>query len=321
MIHFVSHVLPIMIDFFPVVLLPPDVRRVKAELPPLPPFHEMPPRMPSAKVQQLNVPLLVGLLTFVLVISITVIQSNSVIGLLVLTFGIFGVGFQAWVQGQTYTQRLKSNAQNLEHYYEVLEVYSRKEADYQAVVHHAQSPEQVRAYRYPRLLQVLGRTAPEDGQQEFVTLNPSENQFLHRLNHYFPGKVLPRTFFSPGGISPYVMDFAYIDSSTGLRIDIEIDEPFHPETFAPLHYLRDMRDQSWNDFLLDKGWCVIRFSINQMKYSPDSCCKAVAVLIDHVIEDKAILIPFQTIVDLEPHPRWTEQQAKAMLTQAQQPTT
>ncbi len=307
-----------MIDHFPVILLPPDIRRVKAELPPLPPFRENPPDMPKANVKQLHIPTLVALLVGIIVISIVVTHANVIVGLLVLTFGMFGVGFQAWVQGQSYPRRLKSNALNLEHYYEALEAYSRKEAIYHQLVRQTHSPEKVQAYRYPRLLQVLNRIAQEDGQQEFLSLTSAETQFLHRLNYYFSGKVFPRSFFSPGGVSPYVMDFAYIDASIGLRIDIEIDEPFDPEGLTPSHYLRNVQDQMWNDFLLSKGWSVIRFSVSQMKYVPDSCCKAVATLIHNILEDDVILNPFKQIVDLEPQPRWTEEQAKAMLDQARQ---
>jgi hypothetical protein len=307
-----------MIDHFPVILLPPDIRRVKAEMPPLPPFRENPPVMPKAEVPQLNVPVLVALLVGIIVLSVIVTKANVIVGLLMLTFGMFGVGFQAWVQGQSYPRRLKSNALNLEHYYEALEAYSRKEASYQQLVRQTHSPEQLHTYRYPRLLQVLNRIVQEDGQQEFLSLTSTETQFLHRLNFYFPGKVFARSFFSPSGVTPYVMDFAYIDTSIGLRIDIEIDEPFDPEALTPSHYLRNVKDQAWNEFLLSKGWSVIRFSVSQMKYAPDSCCKSVANLIHSILEDDAILKPFESIVDLEPQARWTEQQAQAMLDQARQ---
>lgn len=298
-------------EHFPITLLPPEIRRVRAELPPLPAFKEVAPQ-PPPQVKQINIPLLVIAFAVVLIVGLAIVQSNSILGLLFITAGVVGVSFQAWVQGQSHPRRLKLYDKKLESYYEALELYSRKEAEYQHVVAASRSPEQLQAYRYPRILQALGRTVAEDGQQEFFQLPPWETQFLNRLSHYFGDKILTRCFLNMGGLSPNVTDFAYVDRAVNLRIDIEIDEPFDPENLTPTHFLRNIQDQAWNDFFLSQGWCVLRFSQAQVQQFPDSCCKVIATLIHQIFEDASILAPFQTVADLKPQARWTEQEAREL---------
>lgn len=302
-------------EHFPITLLPPEIRRVLTELPPLPPFKEVAPQMPNPNIKQINVPLLVIAFAIVLVLGLIIVQSNtsnSIFGLLFITAGVVAVSFQAWVQGQSHPRRLKLHTQRLESYYAALELYSQKEAEYQQVVATSRSPEQLKAFRYPRLLQALARTTKEDGQQEFFQLTAWETQFLNRLAHYFGDKISTRSFLSMGGLSPYVTDFAYSDRAVNLRVDIEIDQPFHPENFTPTHYQRNIQDQAWNDFFLSQGWCVLRFSQAQVQQFPDSCCKALATLIHQIFEDASILAPFESIADLPSQPRWTEQEAREL---------
>jgi hypothetical protein len=295
---------------FPTVLIPPTIRRVKSELPPLPPLTEQPPKLPNVNIQPINFVGIVGEVLIVLVIGILLANQNAFLGVMVLLAGFMGILIHALVQRQNYKQRLDNNTQDMDSYYKALEAYSRQEAEYQSRIEILRSPEKVQEYQYPRLLKVLGRTVAETGQSDEPLLNPVENHFALSLNRHFPNKVYPKPFFEIPGVGTNILDFAYIDRAVNLRVDIEIDEPFNAVTRDPTHYLRSYADSTWNDFLLKKNWVVIRLSGQQVTQHPDSCCKAIAQTIYQILGDPAILQPFEAIPDLQPMNRWTEQEAR-----------
>lgn len=145
----------------------------------------------------------------------------------------------------------------------------------------------------------------------------SETQFELDLWQYFPqrihtGLLMPR----PGQAQPYVPDFAYIDPSLNLHIDIEVDEPYTHDTRQPLHYLGAEKDDRRNQFFLDAGWVVIRFSEQQVVKSPMSCCKAIASTIAAITADNTLMTPFRQVPTLKPSPRWSYEEAQVMATQA-----
>jgi hypothetical protein len=302
-------------EHFPIVLIPPLIRRIKAELPPLPAFPGQPPVLPAANVQQIDLKVMAIEFIAVIVIGGIVTQFSPWLGMFLLVGGLMVVGIHAWVQTQSYAQRLKSNSQDLEGYYQELAAYSKKEADHQAEVAIARAPENVAAYQYSRLLKALGRVVPEDGQQEAVFLSPAEEKLAEALNHYFPNKIYLRPFFSPAGLPPHVLDFAYVDPALNLRIDVEVDEPYDLSTGEPKHCLHAFDDQAWNELLLNKGWIVIRFSAQQVMQEPTSCCKAIAAELYKLVGDPSILQPFAAIPDLKPVKHWTEAEARQMATE------
>ncbi|HEY9860968.1 MAG TPA: hypothetical protein V6D16_15790, partial [Candidatus Obscuribacterales bacterium] len=71
----------------------------------------------------------------------------------------------------------------------------------------------------------LQQTIPPAGFHIKAPKGHSETQFEHDLWRYFPGKIQTGLMVSnPKLQQPYVPDFAYIDHSLNLHIDIEIDE-------------------------------------------------------------------------------------------------
>ncbi len=71
---------------------------------------------------------------------------------------------------------------------------------------------------------------------------------------------------------PYEPDIAIIENeyNVGLRIDIEIDEPYSATDRTPIHYIGcgdEYRDKVFNNL----GWLVIRFSEKQVFLESDKC--------------------------------------------------
>ncbi|MDX2239746.1 MAG: DUF559 domain-containing protein [Leptolyngbyaceae cyanobacterium bins.302] len=167
-------------------------------------------------------------------------------------------------------------------------------------------------------LQVFSQTRQPAGMHYKAPKGHSESQFERDLWQYFPAKIhtglmLPR----PGYDQPYVPDFAYIDSILNLHIDIEVDEPYSHDTRQPLHYLGSTKDELRNQFFLEAGWVVIRFSERQVVKLPMSCCKTIASTIASITQDNAIMVPFRQVPTLKPELRWSLAEAQQMAEIAQ----
>lgn len=144
----------------------------------------------------------------------------------------------------------------------------------------------------------------------------SETQFEHDLNRYFPGKIHTGLMMQRSGLNhPYIPDLAYLDPDHQLAIDIEVDEPYSHTTRQPLHYADCSKDAQRNQWFLEQGWLVIRFSEAQVVRSPASCCKTIASAIAGVTGNNTIMAPFRQVRSLKPEPRWTQAEAQELAAQ------
>jgi hypothetical protein len=100
--------------------------------------------------------------------------------------------------------------------------------------------------------------------------------------------------------------------SSGLSIDIEIDEPYVGNTKAPHHCIDQGKDDIRNQFFTNNNWVVIRFSEKQAVKYPYSCCKVIAEVIDRVGGDYTCLTQLKNVPNLPLEPMWTIKQAKFM---------
>lgn len=107
----------------------------------------------------------------------------------------------------------------------------------------------------------------------------------------------------------YICDFILEHINSNLTIDIEIDEPYSINN-KPIHTYLCPHDEKRNKYFLELGWIVIRFSEEQIKNSPYSCCKEIATLIldltgDAQYSDKLINYP-----RIYRHKKWTFEESK-----------
>ena len=112
-------------------------------------------------------------------------------------------------------------------------------------------------------------------------------------------------------IRPYEPDIAIVEKTykVGLRIDIEIDEPYSAIDNSPIHYIGcgdDYRDKVFNNL----GWLVIRFSEKQIFLEPDKCISYIQRIMS--VADSGF---HKTVPMAQPAPdkRWTETEAKIMI--------
>jgi very-short-patch-repair endonuclease len=119
---------------------------------------------------------------------------------------------------------------------------------------------QAKLYRW-----LQGNILQPSGKSE-APAGVSEKAFYEIMKRIFPTIVQGVAFQNPKFPHPYSADFILVHSS-GLSIDIEIDEPYVGNTKAPHHCIDQGKDDIRNQFFTSNNWVVIRFSEKQaVKY-------------------------------------------------------
>jgi hypothetical protein len=142
----------------------------------------------------------------------------------------------------------------------------------------------------------------------------SEKQFFRHLLAAFPGNLICQAveFEIPGYSLRYSADFIFYHHSSGLALDIEIDEPYAGNTGKPHHCIDVDDDKIRNRFFLERNWGVIRFAEIQVVRHPWNCCKVIAQTIAKLTGDNSVFMLLQRLADVPLQKRWTRREARLM---------
>jgi hypothetical protein len=99
----------------------------------------------------------------------------------------------------------------------------------------------------------------------------SEKLLFNILKELFNEKILTNhsIFFEDVNKRTYMPDIVYYNTSTGICIDIEIDEKFASDTGELIHTIKGNTER--DDFFKNKYWHVLRFAEDQILNNLDSC--------------------------------------------------
>lgn len=296
---------------FPVVKIPTQIIQAQQLLPPLPEFREQPPLKPQSP-QRFQPRLVLIELATLIVICILIFPFQPWISLGVLGISLVGIGVQTLLQLRGYAQRQHHYREALQVYQERVKRYQQLLQDHEEKVAFFQTPDQVDRYQHQQLMAELRRTrgldVPVQNELEGAVLTLKQ-----QLDGYFPSKILDRRMgFRIAGTtnSLYIPDIVFFDNASGLRIDIEVDEPYDQR--GPRHCIGSDQDEDRDLFFEQKGWIVVRLAEHQVVCWPESCCKLVAQLVADLYRDPVWIAPFQSIPDLRPIHRWDYQEAMMM---------
>lgn len=146
------------------------------------------------------------------------------------------------------------------------------------------------------------------GYTELKFENRLRKEFKNIDNYEVLGDV---SIMASEGYQPYEPDIAIVEKTNkyGLRIDIEIDEPYSGYDREPIHYLGcgdEFRDKN----LSNLGWLVIRFSESQIFKEPYACICYIKQVVSQI--DSSFLPQIEGDI---PHRirRWSEFDAKCMI--------
>jgi hypothetical protein len=291
---------------FPIALIPNRLQSAKSAMPSTPSFSAIAPSKPTSPPQPYEVNLLIIESVFALIFGIIIPIVGALIG-----FAL--VAYHAWTMNQSFPKRKREHDDYVRRYPRLVQQYQAAKDSHSAEVALINHPENIAKYRQEQLILALRQTEPHDGTNSTAQEGFSEAKFYAHLNHHFKGKIHRRlTSNIPEFEHPYSPDFAYIDRSLSLYIDIEIDEPYYHKTGEPTHFDGATKDFNRNNHFLAKNWLVIRFAEEQVVRCPKSCCKEIAQLIAEVLGDDLELKQFTGIEDLPTMQQWTEVEAAQM---------
>lgn len=290
---------------YPIILYPKSLEAALSTKPSIPTFQEVPPQPPGADPQKLE--------KWVLATSAGLTLLFSLIwGFLGFAVGGLICGAWTWYHVQTFIERKKHHVQLKDKYSEQKRDFERRKRQHHQHFYKLLSPENVAKFRHEQALGVL-KTVHLPDTTKFSRRGASEASFEAQLQRYFQGYICTDLALkNPNYKYPYAPDFIYADSKLNLHIDIEIDEPYIYHTGEPIHFKGYWKDEKRNQFFLDRGWVVIRFSEEQVLRHPKSCCKTIATVISAVLQNEVPLTPFQDVPDLNLVPQWTEMEAEQM---------
>lgn len=170
---------------------------------------------------------------------------------------------------------------------------------------------------HPWLIESLLRKKIETISTAQTKRGYAEVSFLNYLQKYFPGEIqtgigIPCDFITNPYLTP---DFVFSNSTSNLKIAIEIDEPYTLESREPIHY-RYVKKENLREEIISvdsyrnisftlKGWFVLRFSEEQVIKQPDECCHFIADLVEAITGDKKYKKFFSKIKYPNPKNSWT----------------
>ncbi len=155
---------------------------------------------------------------------------------------------------------------------------------------------------FPRIKRSGSGTAP---------VGASEERFGEVLRHYFGDWVLLQQEMLPDGHErPYTADFLIVEPTTGLHLDIEVDESHCFSTGEPTHFIGD--DDYRNKCFVDAGWVVIRFAEEQVVSQPARCCRFIANVLAKVTGNTEMNKQFADVLPVTPMKQWSRPQAASL---------
>lgn len=136
------------------------------------------------------------------------------------------------------------------------------------------------------------------------------NAFTQFANYSIFGDV---SILPADGCHPYEPDISIIEINNkyGIRIDIEIDEPYSGLEKNPIHYI-GCGDEFRDRVLSNLGWIVIRFSERQIFTESSECINYIKYIISQI--DHNFIDTFEYVFPTSDK-RWTEIEAKKMAAQ------
>lgn len=240
----------------------------------------------------MNVFWIIWVILSIVLYAIAIYQRLSLLILFLFLFIVFSIFLLSWSYLQNYKFKLTKD------YYKELNQYFQKFSKLKKVV----VQEETKKFDFkPKMFSI------EQGDAYYGL---SESSFKVYLENYF--NVKQGLVFKVSDKYNYTADFI-ISHSSGLMIDVEIDEPYALRNAEPTHCIDQLTDRKRNHWFCDQGYVVIRFSEYQVVIQPESCCYFIAKVIFDYTGDLTQLNRFGKVLQLVPQYAWNTQEAKMMI--------
>lgn len=199
---------------------------------------------------------------------------------------------------------MQINNQRKERFERQMVKYREDLAIYQRKVNEALSDTHLSIFREIEREKRINTSVRGEELSRDVQKGRYEDFFLGKLISSFDSKITDKIEFTLPNGNAFVPDAAYVDSSTGLCIDIEIDEPYTIPEGKPIHYIGGPDDYR-NSYFSNMGWFVVRFAEEQVAKHSDECICFIKDFMSQLKSGTVPSFPF-------PVKQWTRMDAYSM---------
>lgn len=266
---------------YPLILIPKEYQEIRHfELFNPSPIGEMPPK---PKLYNRKIGCFVMLIPAILFIVLAVLNYDidGLIGTIM--WIVFFGGLLLANQGSKFDdaqlleyEKIKNNIEEEKEYLEL----------YQKLKHNSKLFFQYKKYKY---IYWVKSGEPHYSIRKFGKIESlpkkgrTEQFFKLELMKYFK-EILYTDIY----VDTYFPDFLIIDINNGIKINIEIDEPYSLKEKLPIHYVEDINEKIRNDFFLENGYFVVRFAEEQIINDKQACLQLLKGIYDTVKEFEPI---------------------------------
>ncbi|ANV85757.1 hypothetical protein AWQ21_14580 (plasmid) [Picosynechococcus sp. PCC 7003] len=294
---------------YPDIYIPPRLKQISSAKPelPAPPAKPVKPEHPTKP--KWWPPITVGLLCLV---ATLIIFSN--IPVLSLITGGLGIAVTRLIQTQGFRGDLAEYRRLEQEYPRRLTDYEKERRNFQDLKNRLKDPQFVQEYQQKLLNQFKNTIYQPDGYNSNARTGRCEGCLYRAMNKHLPGKIIQNAKLDiPNYSYPYSPDVCYVYDD--IYFDIEVDEPYTPLNgdgdYKPIHGWEESKEHNRNNFFLNKGWVVIRFSEEQVARYPDSCVKEIAQVVEQITQEP-LPASLVNVENLNPQPRWTIEEAEQL---------
>ena len=147
---------------------------------------------------------------------------------------------------------------------------------------------------------------------KYIQSNADFSKFKYELEQFFSRDYIVScdVRINTGGLNrPFDLDLALIHrKDAGIRINIEVDEPYSLFSREAKHFIGE--DILRDDYFLDRGWVVIRFSEIQVHRNIEGCLRYVAELMSQIDTNFEVPLSFLNYSRIKDDPLWDLVQAQ-----------
>lgn len=289
-----------MSKYYPDCYIPDALQKIATAQPPIPNSPSEPSRPISPEKPNWVTPITVGIIS--LIVSFVFLNKIPVVAPIIALFFTFGTRFLTF---QNYKKELSIFRDREREYPKQVGNYQYLRDKYNQDVEKLRSPEQIKKHREV-LLSKFCETIHQPNTDGDARQGKYDQRLWREMQKHLEGNSILKTYLNiPDYDYPYSPDICYIID--GIYFDIEIDEPYYKDgqgNVFPCHGYDDYKDDSRNEFFLERNWIVIRFAEEQVARNIKGCCKEIAKKVNE-LTGRPIPSSLNNVDDLIIIPRWT----------------
>ncbi len=287
-------------EFYPYVLLPEEIEKIKIEGIPVPEIQELPPFPVKPKKKFLGTIILILSIAVIILASLKVISIGYSYNNMIIAFAFFVaiISLTATVFEVLQNGKLKKQFKIAIKLYDELKLEQAQVKEKRSkAIDDNNNPSAIESYRHDAISKYF-RYSYNKIQAVQREHSPAQNRFMIFLEQYFEGKILEniRIYHEPKELD-YSPNFVIKLDNPKVNIAIDIEEPYLFDGTKVVIKKNRAEESFKKRFRVtnELRWVSITFSEEQIVTNPMQACKLIAHTIDEILLKEKYSLLFKSI--------------------------